>query len=505
MRMKMIVSCTALVAIGACSDSCLNNLVPTPDAYVTPVEALWTLDQPFPEIEYLNGIWGYTHEDVWAVGSKGNILHFDGAGWTKIPSPTQEDLFDIDGREDATDGDKDIYAVGASGTIIHWDGTVWMLESNAPPTYPPILDPRDLSGGTVHSTLMGVWHGGNNGIFVVGEKGTILVKRWPPNPQPTDIGTWAFMSDELVQDRIPVCEATFAYDGDGFPYDGGGGVCAPGTRPGGIAVSYCNGADFNPPVACELPYSQRTGYDPVTNPTPPNAQCSYGQRCTSTGQPMYTMTYFPVDLKKVVGYGSGADLRVVAVGESGTILELRATGSSSAGNLATWNCEGTNAAAPPASCWRPVARVGSEDAGNPAVRDSLAGVWGTWDSNIFAVGEDGRLLWRNGDDAWVRGTDVTQPQWIRTFLTPPTPVFLRDLWHQSTSDFFVVGFSGIVLRHGSEGWLREEVPTSAHLRSVWGKTRNDLDAALRDAEAPPLRTVMAVGSQGVILRRAIAQ
>ncbi|MBN2362083.1 MAG: hypothetical protein JXR83_21710 [Deltaproteobacteria bacterium] len=500
LRLWTIVSCGAVLALGGCQN-CINIVVPNPDASTTPVEPLWTMDQPFPEIAHLNGVWGYTHDDVWAVGAKGAIVHYDGTAWTKVPAPTDADLYDIDGSEDMQDGDKDIYAVGASGTIIHWDGTVWMLESNSPPVYPPILDPRDLSGGTVHSTLMGVWHGRRDGIYVVGERGTILVKRWIAGDPITAPGTWSYMTDELVQDRIPVCETRFAYDtSTGFPAVGSGGLCAPAS-----GVSYCNGPDFNPPVDCELPYIQRTGYDPEDNPTPPNAQCSYGQRCTENNQPAYTTTFFPIDLKKVVGYGSGADLRVIAVGESGTVMELRPTGLTSSGNLATWNCEGTNANAPPDFCWRPVARVGSEDAGNPAVRDSLAGVWGRWGSDIYAVGEDGRLLWRDGDDAWVRGTDVTQAQWLRDFLSPPTPVFLRDLWHQGRGDFFIVGFSGVVLRHGSDGWVREEVPTSAHLRSVWGKTRDDLDASLRDAEAPRLRTVIAVGSEGVILRRSISQ
>jgi hypothetical protein len=84
-------------------------------------------------------------------------------------------------------------------------------------------------------------------------------------------------------------------------------------------------------------------------------------------------------------------------------------------------------------------------------------------------------------------------------------VYLRGVWHQGPGDFFVVGFSGVVLHHYGSEWLVEPVPTTAHLRAIWGKTRDDLDAGSRDAEAPPLRSVFVVGSEGVILKRSISQ
>jgi len=62
-----------------------------------------------------------------------------------------------------------------------------------------------------------------------------------------------------------------------------------------------------------------------------------------------------------------------------------------------------------------------------------------------------------------------------------------------------------VLRHHDGAWGVEQVPTTAHLRSIWGKVRDDLDASTRDADAPALRSLAIVGSEGVILRRAIAR
>ncbi|MFH1810112.1 MAG: hypothetical protein ABIJ09_15300 [Pseudomonadota bacterium] len=503
----------ALIAMPACDENCANPLVTPPDAAPpTSSEALWVLQQPFPDVANLNGVWGYSHDDVWAVGSAGTILHYDGTTWTRVPSPTTQDLFGIDGHETMQDGDKDIYAVGASGTVIHWDGVVWAPE-------PAVPDLRKTNAGNVVDTLMGVWHGGREGVFAVGEEGTVLQKKPDPG-DPQAPYTWGLMIEEMVQNRMPVCEARVAYDADGYPFAGTGSTCQPCniapprdssgnlvtnddgsplpqsmwmcSASGSATVRLCQGPDYDP-VDCEVPSTMRRG---------DTAQCSFGQRCQADGvSPAYQVNFYLVDFKAVVGFGSGADLRVIAVGESGAVVELRPNGTSGAG--ATWNCEGLTPTQTPASCWRPVARAGSTD--NPAVRDSLAGVWGTWSTNVHAVGEDGRILWRNGDDEWVRGSDVTQAEWIRTFLTPPTPVFLRALWHQGRDDFFVAGFSGVVLHHSGGQWLVEQVPTTAHLRAIWGKTRDDLDAGSRDAEAPALRSVFVVGSEGVILKRSISQ
>jgi hypothetical protein len=77
-----------------------------------------------PSTEDLNGIWGFAQNDVWAVGAKGTILHFDGSAWTQIDSGTTLDLFDIWGATP-----DDIWAVGGTyeeqAVFLHWDGVAW--------------------------------------------------------------------------------------------------------------------------------------------------------------------------------------------------------------------------------------------------------------------------------------------------------------------------------------------------------------------------------------------
>jgi hypothetical protein len=71
--------------------------------------------------EDLFGIWEAAETDVWAVGDKGTIRHFDGEGWKVVESNTSASLRDVWGS-----GPADVWAVGQvddgegkSGTILH--------------------------------------------------------------------------------------------------------------------------------------------------------------------------------------------------------------------------------------------------------------------------------------------------------------------------------------------------------------------------------------------------
>jgi hypothetical protein len=65
----------------------------------------------------LYGVWGSSGTDVFAVGSVGTLLHYDGNDWTPMNSGTTENLFGIWGTSES-----DIFAVGGNGTILHYGG-----------------------------------------------------------------------------------------------------------------------------------------------------------------------------------------------------------------------------------------------------------------------------------------------------------------------------------------------------------------------------------------------
>ena len=68
----------------------------------------------------LNGVWGSSGSDVFAVGDSGTILHYDGTAWSAVASPTANNLNSVWGSS-ATDA----FAVGDNGTILHYDGLHW--------------------------------------------------------------------------------------------------------------------------------------------------------------------------------------------------------------------------------------------------------------------------------------------------------------------------------------------------------------------------------------------
>jgi hypothetical protein len=100
----------------------------------------------------LLAVWGSAESDVFAVGVDGTILCCDGQTWTAMESGTAETLFDIWGSSAG-----DVFAVGLNGTIVHYDGKVWR-----PMTTPTVND------------LFGIWGSAADDIFAVGEYGTIL-------------------------------------------------------------------------------------------------------------------------------------------------------------------------------------------------------------------------------------------------------------------------------------------------------------------------------------------
>lgn len=97
-----------------------------PDAGLPPCGSVWSLMSP-GTAEHLNAVWGSSSTDVFAVGDKGTILHYDGASWTKTTKGS-EALLAIHGT-----GPTDVYAAGKAGTLLRYDGSSWTFLS-APST-----------------------------------------------------------------------------------------------------------------------------------------------------------------------------------------------------------------------------------------------------------------------------------------------------------------------------------------------------------------------------------
>jgi hypothetical protein len=61
----------------------------------------------------LTAVWARASDDVWAVGTGGVVLRFDGKRWSRVPSPTSADLYTVTGTE------AEVWIGGAGGTLMH--------------------------------------------------------------------------------------------------------------------------------------------------------------------------------------------------------------------------------------------------------------------------------------------------------------------------------------------------------------------------------------------------
>ena len=90
---------------------------------------------------------------MWAVGTGGTTLHWDGVVWSSVGEDAAFSLNALWGR--ARD---DVWAAGSGGTLLHYDGSSWQPQ---------------FSGTT--QALHGLW-GTASRLWAVGEHGTLLVK-----------------------------------------------------------------------------------------------------------------------------------------------------------------------------------------------------------------------------------------------------------------------------------------------------------------------------------------
>ncbi|MCX6834260.1 MAG: hypothetical protein NTW07_03855, partial [candidate division Zixibacteria bacterium] len=69
-----------------------------------------------PVMRYLYAVHGQSAENVYAVGSGGKTVHYDGKKWKELPSPVTTTLSGV-----WTAGSGEVFAVGAEGVILHYN------------------------------------------------------------------------------------------------------------------------------------------------------------------------------------------------------------------------------------------------------------------------------------------------------------------------------------------------------------------------------------------------
>lgn len=112
----------------------------------------------------LRAVYVQASGDAWAVGDSGTILRRQAGTWSQLPAPSGVDLLDVDGAGE------DVYIVGNRGTVLHWDGTEFV----------------DLESDT-SINLAGVWVADSGKAYVVGSNG--LAMMWDPDMEPAEDDT----------------------------------------------------------------------------------------------------------------------------------------------------------------------------------------------------------------------------------------------------------------------------------------------------------------------------
>ena len=144
---------SVLLAVVALTGLLFLSRALTPSAFAAPdVTYTWTLENPLPHAEYINGLACPTTGWCKAVGGYGTLLTWNGASWLSDSFVTTRSLTAV-----ACSSTAACKAVGLNGTILSWNGTAWTV---------------DLSGTTLD--LYGVSCPSATFCQAVGANGTIL-------------------------------------------------------------------------------------------------------------------------------------------------------------------------------------------------------------------------------------------------------------------------------------------------------------------------------------------
>ncbi len=107
---------------------------------------------PRPQGDNLLSVWGSGPRNIWAVGDKGRILHFDGIRWQLADTEAADYLAGV-----WADPSGQVFVTGYNGRILHFDGTRWYNHPTG-----------------VSNDFNGIWGSGPDDVFTVADRGVIF-------------------------------------------------------------------------------------------------------------------------------------------------------------------------------------------------------------------------------------------------------------------------------------------------------------------------------------------
>ncbi|MGM0576778.1 MAG: IPT/TIG domain-containing protein [Myxococcota bacterium] len=148
----------------------------------------------------LLAVGGAHAQDVWAVGRRGRIVHWDGEVWFDYLPRTRRDLRAVHAVDPAR-----VWAVGDAGAIVGWDGLRWTLHTEV-----PHVDLRDVRVS-------------GDGRVLTGGRHTLVIGPFLGIPEPDNPDLVGGVYGLDLSWRIPRGpDADFTYaqltEGSGFPF-----------------------------------------------------------------------------------------------------------------------------------------------------------------------------------------------------------------------------------------------------------------------------------------------
>jgi len=161
------------------------------------------------ELATFFGVWGASEKEIFAVGTRGKAISYNGTEWKSTTTPTTEMLTAVWGT-----AANDVWAVGFNGTVIQYDGAKWIDRSPGDILFVTTDGgvPKGDAAVGLRKNLWGVWATGTvdpntkkgltSDVFAVGDNGLILhfdnkLKLWSKGIPIYAGGTLATIQDQL--------------------------------------------------------------------------------------------------------------------------------------------------------------------------------------------------------------------------------------------------------------------------------------------------------------------
>jgi hypothetical protein len=377
----------------------------------------------------LSAVWGISEQGIFAVGSNGTILRFDGATWNRISSGSGANLRAVWGTSAS-----DVFVGTDNGKVLHYDGQSW----------------DSTSVGDANMEIREIWGRSSQDVYAI--EG--LPRHYNSGPGIIlhfDGSAWS----EIHRSDWPLAGLWGSPQGDLFV--------------SGYELLRYDGASWIQ-MDCPLPLPYPSG--PVWGSS--STDVWVGSRLRYDGVAWRAVS----DVPFFSGIWSSPGRAAFAVGriQAGRGCFGEGDGIARFDDM-NWNAMGTGFGIPIRSIWgaseSDVFTVG--DCGTILRFDGarwqrmesgtdrwLTAVWGSASHDVFAVGGQGTILHYDGS-TWVpmqSGTEFT----------------LYGVWGSSSENVFAVGEYGAIFHYDGSGWTRMVAPYGGTLNAIWGASPNSVYA-----------------------------